>query len=64
MPWAAMPDGGQRPRHIQAYASGRVGISDLLKQLVRLRLPVAPDQKATASEMRPCHGSDYARAMC
>ena len=35
----------QQPWYIQVDAGGRIGTSDLVKQLVRLRLPVATDQK-------------------
>jgi len=34
---------------MQVDADGRVGIGDLLKQLVRLRVPVATDQKVGGS---------------
>jgi hypothetical protein len=39
----------QQPWRIQVDAGGRVGTSDLLKQLVRRRLPVATDQKVGGS---------------
>ena len=35
----------QQPWCIRADAGGRIGMSDLLKQLVRMRLPVATDLK-------------------
>jgi hypothetical protein len=38
----------QQPWCIQVDAGGRVGMSDLLKQLIRTRLPVATDQKVAA----------------
>ena len=37
--------GVQQPWYIRVDAGGRIGTSDLVKQLVRLRLPVATDQK-------------------
>jgi hypothetical protein len=36
--------GVQQPWYIQVDADGRTGIGDLLKQLIRARLPVATDQ--------------------
>ena len=36
----------QQPWYIQVDAGGRIGTSDLLKQLVRVRLPVTTDHKA------------------
>ena len=39
----------QQPWCMQGDAGGRIGTSDLLKQLVRLRLPVTTDQKVGGS---------------
>ena len=39
----------QQPWCMQGDAGGRMGTSDLLKQLVRMRLPVATDQKVGGS---------------
>ena len=40
-------------------AGGRIGISDLLKQLVRLRLPVTTDQKAANTGQREIRHIEY-----
>jgi hypothetical protein len=47
----------QQPWYIQVDAGGRIGMSDLLKQLVRLRVPVTTDQKADLSQLQfPARG--------
>jgi hypothetical protein len=43
--------GVQQPWCIQADGDGRAGTSDVLKQLVGRRLPVATDQKVAAEFM-------------
>ena len=54
--------GVQQPWYIQVDAGGRIGTSDLLKQLVRLCVPVTTDQKVGGSSPSerahrsdPCH---------
>jgi hypothetical protein len=41
--------GIQQPRYMQADADGRIRMHDLLKQLIRTRLPVTTDQKVRDS---------------
>jgi len=52
----------QQPWRIQADAGGRAGMSDLLKQLVRRRMPVATSEGWGFESLRARQASGYFRS--
>jgi hypothetical protein len=54
----------QQPWRIQVDAGGRAGTSDLLKQLVTMRLPVTTDQKVVSTTSCPLRARWESHARC